>query len=167
MTSLRSFLTNRLRLTLVAALLFSACFVALAPSPAAAWSGTSGKGCTANVYGRGSAGACVKYIQRILNGTNAAYGSQYGGSYLAVDGIFGANTHTQVQRFQKWTFLAADGIVGSKTWDDLCGYGGQVAWYGPRNGTRRNIAWNAAYDAGCIVEVPTSSPPYYRSISRY
>ncbi|MDQ0708400.1 peptidoglycan hydrolase-like protein with peptidoglycan-binding domain [Arthrobacter woluwensis] len=132
-----------------------------------AYSGTTGKGCTAYQYSRGGYATCVGHIQRMLNGIRAAYGSQYGGYSLTVDNSFGANTETNVRRFQQWTYLTSDGIVGAKTWNQLCSYAGQVNFSYSDVGAAKNAAWQAAYDAGCYVEKKSSTPPYYTTISKY
>jgi len=51
---------------------------------------------------KGSKGEDVKYLQQQLG--------------LPIDGSFGASTHTAVVALQKKHKLAADGIVGPKTW---------------------------------------------------
>jgi hypothetical protein len=56
----------------------------------------------------------VKNIQRRLN--------DFGWTPpLVVDGIFGAKTEAAVKNFQQKNGLAADGIVGNKTWRKLAG----------------------------------------------
>jgi peptidoglycan hydrolase-like protein with peptidoglycan-binding domain len=60
---------------------------------------------------RGSKGIEVQELQKLLNDLNYKCG--------AVDGIFGKATKAAVVEFQKTNGLAADGIVGPKTWDKL------------------------------------------------
>lgn len=60
--------------------------------------------------GPGSEGPAVTLLQRLLNETGHA---------IAVDGIFGPNTHSAVIAFQLAKDLGADGIVGPKTWAAL------------------------------------------------
>lgn len=142
--------------------------ISVAPAePAHAYSGTTGKGCTAYQYSRGGYASCIANIQRMLNGINQSYGSSYGGFGLAVDNNFGPNTDTQVRRFQQFARLTSDGIVGAQTWNKLCFYAGQVSFYYPGSGTTRNAAWNAAYNAGCYVEKSAAGSPGYVTISRY
>lgn len=143
--------------------------LALTAAPANAYSGTSGKGCTATQYSRGGYSTCIGYIQRMLNGIDSAYNESYGytGYQLTVDNSFGANTETNVRRFQTWTHLTSDGIVGPNTWNKLCFYAGQVNFAYSSSSAAKRAAWNAAYNAGCIVEKPASGSPGYVSISRY
>ncbi|MGG3570535.1 peptidoglycan-binding domain-containing protein [Priestia megaterium] len=56
---------------------------------------------------QGSTGMEVKFVQVTLNQS---------GFKTEVDGLFGAQTDKQVRRFQSKHGLAADGIVGVKTW---------------------------------------------------
>lgn len=141
---------------------------AVAPSSQAeAFSGTSNKGCNAYQYSRGGYSSCIAAIQRMLNGVNLSYGSSYGGYGLTVDNSFGANTDTQVRRFQKFARVTSDGIVGRNTWNQLCFYAGQVNFNYGSSGATRNAAWQAAYNAGCYVEVATSTGIGYKTISRY
>ncbi len=56
---------------------------------------------------RGSSGPCVVEIQKLLG--------------ITQDGKFGANTETAVKNFQRSKGLAADGVVGPKTWAALRG----------------------------------------------
>lgn len=60
---------------------------------------------------KGSKGTQVKTLQRLLNAMFYDCGT--------VDGSFGVKTNTAVLAFQKDKGLAADGIVGMKTWDAL------------------------------------------------
>jgi hypothetical protein len=64
---------------------------------------------------RGSKGAAVSEVQRILN---AWYPSL---SRLAVDGDFGPATEARVKYMQQRAGLAVDGIVGPNTWRRLLG----------------------------------------------
>ncbi|MDF0514177.1 peptidoglycan-binding domain-containing protein [Agromyces sp. H3Y2-19a] len=138
---------------------------AIAPATAAnAYSGTSGKGCTAYVYSRGGYSTCVGQIQRMLNGVQSAYGL---GSALAVDNSFGPATESQVRKFQSWVYITSDGIVGRNTWNTLCSYAGQVNFAYASSSAAKRTAWQAAYDAGCYVEKPASGSPGYITISKY
>lgn len=56
---------------------------------------------------RGDRGKQVQFLQCYLN----LYGDT-----LDVDGVFGANTQTAVQKFQRQNNLLVDGIVGQNTW---------------------------------------------------
>jgi peptidoglycan hydrolase-like protein with peptidoglycan-binding domain len=56
---------------------------------------------------QGSTGMEVKFVQVTLNQS---------GFKTEVDGLFGAQTDKQVRQFQSKHGLAADGIVGVKTW---------------------------------------------------
>jgi hypothetical protein len=62
----------------------------------------------------GSSGNGVKELQTLLNTAQTAG--------LVVDGSFGALTLKKVTEFQKSRSLAADGVVGSNTWKELCKY---------------------------------------------
>jgi hypothetical protein len=61
---------------------------------------------------KGSNGADVRECQQLL--TDAGYAT-------TVDGVFGSGTEKQVKAFQSANRLAADGIVGDKTWEALEG----------------------------------------------
>lgn len=68
---------------------------------------------------KGTQGAEVKKLQKVLNDYNL---KKYGkGKFtpLIPDGDFGNNTYKAVVKFQKENKLEADGIVGSKTWKKL------------------------------------------------
>jgi peptidoglycan hydrolase-like protein with peptidoglycan-binding domain len=52
----------------------------------------------------------VRYLQRLLNVSGAS---------LNTDGSFGAKTQQAVISFQQQQKIAADGIVGPKTWNKL------------------------------------------------
>ncbi|MET9149481.1 peptidoglycan-binding domain-containing protein [Streptomyces sp. NPDC057197] len=60
----------------------------------------------------GDTGDAVKAVQCALN-------RSVRGTNLAVDGIFGNQTHDAVVRFQGCAGLSQDGIVGPKTWRQL------------------------------------------------
>ena len=60
---------------------------------------------------KGSKGVQVKTLQRLLNALGYSCGS--------VDGDFGTKTNAAVLKFQKAKGLAADGVVGAKTWAAL------------------------------------------------
>ncbi len=70
---------------------------------------------TLNILRKGSKGAQVKALQRMLY----AMGYDLGSSL--VDGDFGAKTDAAVRSYQRDNGLAADGIVGEKTWASLLG----------------------------------------------
>jgi len=115
---------------------------------------------------------CVKYIQRMINGTNYKYvGGRYGfvyypGGLLTVDGSFGPKTKAAVTAFQKSTAsstnaLKVDGVVGTNTWGYLCW---RVESY--RSNTTyplRTDAYNAGKSAGCqgsgwpVIKVATTT----------
>lgn len=59
---------------------------------------------------QGSQGEAVRGAQSALNAK---------GSSLTADGVFGSGTHDAVTVFQQARGLAADGIVGDKTWSAL------------------------------------------------
>lgn len=142
-------------------------FCALAPATAAnAAAGTTGKGCTAYQYSQGGYSTCIGYIQRMLNGIAELRGASYGGYQLAVDNSFGPNTNTNVRRFQSYTYLVSDGIVGPNTWHQLCRYAGTRSYGLATASALKKSAWQAAYDAGCYVEVPGAGAGY-TTISKY
>jgi peptidoglycan hydrolase-like protein with peptidoglycan-binding domain len=63
---------------------------------------------------RGDMGPVVAFLQRALAGKVIAVSfTPYAGP---IDGIFGTETQTAVQRLQSWAGLAADGIVSDDTW---------------------------------------------------
>lgn len=59
---------------------------------------------------RGNRGNAVQLLQCYLN----LYGNA-----LSVDGVFGQNTQSAVERFQRENGLTQDGIVGKNTWQTL------------------------------------------------
>jgi peptidoglycan hydrolase-like protein with peptidoglycan-binding domain len=61
----------------------------------------------------GSTGPVVESLQNLL--TNGAPG-QWGTAPGGIDGIFGPDTKASVQAFQAWGGVAADGVVGDRTW---------------------------------------------------
>lgn len=64
----------------------------------------------------GDAGTNVRYIQQILNAISGTYPQI---PAVTVDGEFGAATQRSVIRFQQLFGLAADGVVGRNTWNEL------------------------------------------------
>lgn len=90
--------------------------------------------CTQYNFSYGSRGYCVADIQGMLK-------TGHGYNNIAVDGIFGTQTKNYVIWFQASSgFLKADGIVGPKTWEQLCNAG-----YNPPQA----FLWYAK-SAGCI-----------------
>lgn len=69
------------------------------------------------VLRKGSAGAAVKTLQRLLR--QLQYVNKDGKTLLIVDGNFGSNTEAAVKRYQQKHFNGVDGIVGKKTWTKL------------------------------------------------
>lgn len=70
-----------------------------------------------NELRKGATGAQVKTLQRLL--TALGYKMKNGWKTYGVDGSFGAATYNAVISFQRAKGLAADGIVGAKTWNAL------------------------------------------------
>jgi hypothetical protein len=69
---------------------------------------------------RGSSGELVKWLQRRLNKIAGPGGhGALGGKPLVTDGAFGEQTEKVVKAFQAHRGLAADGVVGAKTWAKL------------------------------------------------
>lgn len=62
------------------------------------------------VLRQGSRGTCVYYLQELLMSH---------GMDLAVDGVFGSITKSNVLVIQKSAGLQPDGIVGNNTWSQL------------------------------------------------
>ena len=62
----------------------------------------------------GTSGENVEKIQRYLNVISDVYTEI---PKLTVDGIFGANTQTAVETFQRLFGLPQNGVVGPFTWD--------------------------------------------------
>jgi len=69
-----------------------------------------------NPVSYGDAGTNVRYIQQLLNGISGTYNQI---PSVTVDGEFGAATQRAVIRFQQLFGLAADGVVGRNTWNQL------------------------------------------------
>ena len=69
------------------------------------------------VLKRGSTGAAVKTLQRLLR--QLQYVNTDGKTLLIVDGSFGSNTEAAVKRYQQKHLNGVDGIVGIKTWNKL------------------------------------------------
>lgn len=89
--------------------------VTVAPEPVKTETATTGGGKTVtiemNVLSKGSKGAQVKTLQRLLTAIGYPCG--------AVDGSFGNNTLAGVKAFQKANNLEVDGYVGKNTWTAL------------------------------------------------
>lgn len=66
-------------------------------------------------------GQDVMDLQDGLNAVTAAPLQASASALLAVDGVFGNKTAARVREFQQKNGLAADGIVGPKTWTALIG----------------------------------------------
>jgi peptidoglycan hydrolase-like protein with peptidoglycan-binding domain len=66
------------------------------------------------VLSEGSSGPAVRSLQEVL--TSGAVGL-WETTPKGTDGTFGPNTEASVRAFQTWARIAADGIVGQKTWD--------------------------------------------------
>ncbi|GEM_PF-3376500 len=100
--------------------------------------------CIQGTFRQGSSGQCVRDIQALIN--YAPFGPK-----LAVDGQFGPITKSAVVKYQKSMRLVADGIVGPKTWSDICSpqKGGVVPPSWPRA---------AAVDADCPGWAATPTP---------
>ena len=64
-----------------------------------------------DILRKGSKGAQVKTLQRLLNALGYNCGT--------VDGDFGAKTETALKAFQKAKKLTVDGVCGSQTWNAL------------------------------------------------
>jgi peptidoglycan L-alanyl-D-glutamate endopeptidase CwlK len=65
------------------------------------------------VLREGAHGDVVRELQAAL-GEYA--GERWNAAPKGVDGIFGADTTTTVEAFQRWHGLPVDGIVGDQTW---------------------------------------------------
>ena len=65
---------------------------------------------------RGSRGEDVRWLQTMLNAVSTV---DLGMPMLAVDGIFGPATESNVRRYQRNYGLAEDGIAGPLTWESL------------------------------------------------
>lgn len=77
------------------------------------------KTCTVTlpVLRKGSSGAAVKTLQRLLR--QLQYVNTDGKTLLIVDGNFGSNTEAALKRWQENHLNGVDGIVGVKTWNKL------------------------------------------------
>lgn len=103
------------------------------------------------LYRYGAKGQTVEDIQSVL-----AHRGLYAGP---LDGIWGDKTHAAVLRFQELEQLAADGVVGPRTWAKL--FPGhkltrtieQRLW-----DPEENIEWAAAWLNWCSTELQTENP---------
>ncbi|WP_186317776.1 peptidoglycan-binding protein [Curtobacterium sp. 9128] len=124
-------ITRKVRNRLVAAAAAGALTlggVLLGASPASALSN-----CTGTTFGWGwntTNHGCIEDIQGMLNNVD----DQDGGRTIAIDGVWGTNTVWAVENFQNYDHVSSDGVVGPRTWRDLCNDAGPTGW---------------AVDAGC------------------
>jgi len=66
------------------------------------------------VLQNGAHGDVVRHLQEVLtSGANQQWETGPG----PLDGQFGPKTRASVEAFQRWGHVAADGIVGDRTWD--------------------------------------------------
>jgi peptidoglycan hydrolase-like protein with peptidoglycan-binding domain len=65
---------------------------------------------THTILKKGSKGAEVKYLQRLLGNH---------GQIVATDGVFGTKTEKAVKAFQAANGLEQDGVVGADTWGKI------------------------------------------------
>lgn len=91
--------------------------------------------CTSIIYGQGSSGTCVSYIQALINYANDVK--------TAVDGKYGPGTAASVRSAQAKYNLVQDGIVSVATWKAICS---------PRiNPVPDNFPLVEARSAGCTL----------------
>ena len=113
---------------LTAGILAFAMTLVMLPAPTA-----EAAGCRDSMYRSGSRSTCVRYIQTMLNAMQSKAGrwagNGYSGGYIiAVDGVFGYHTATNVKVMQRWFNswhsyqTAVDGIVGPDTWSFFKSY---------------------------------------------
>jgi len=105
--------------------------------------------CKNYVYEIGGSGSCVMDIQKLVS-IDLAYDHALGytGAYTVTwDGIFGPQTKTAVQAYQRYEGLTADGIVGPKTWGVICSTEWVGGGYNPV--AKYESTWNSAFLAAC------------------
>ena len=78
------------------------------------------KKCVQKSYKKGSKGTCVKYMQELLNYDYRIVFPSQDVYDLTADGNFGSDTKTRVKAFQGAKHLTKSGVVGPKTWSQMC-----------------------------------------------
>ena len=141
-------LKRRIAATVVGVLAGTTAFVGLTASVDAP-SAHAATLCRSYVYETGGSGSCVMDVQKLVS-IDLAYDHALGytGSYpVTWDGIFGPQTKTAVEAYQRYWGLTADGIVGPKTWSVICSTEWIGGGYNPV--AQYKASWNAAFLAAC------------------
>ena len=100
---------------------------------------------TVAALGRGAAGDVVVWAQEHLLSA---------GQKVTVDGGFGAQTQTAVQRFQAAKGLAVTGIVDARTWAALLAYQpAAITWVLHKN----TLTATVTRDGRAVLQVPASA----------
>lgn len=125
-------------------------------------------GCVSNTYKQSSSSTCVKYIEQMINGVTEVYvGEKFDfsrealNSYMVnVDTYFSSYTKGKIVNFQRWGYqLTDDGIVGAKTWGELCGFAKTIILSEPKPWSSKVTAMSTAYDgASCSTAVKSDNP---------
>lgn len=105
--------------------------------------------CRSYVYENGGSGSCVMDIQKLVSiDLSYDHALGYTGSYpVTWDGVYGPQTKTAVEAYQRYWGITADGIVGPQTWGVIC----STEWVGGGYNPVAKYAstWNAAFHAAC------------------